>query len=320
MDIAPEPENEAKRLEVLKALGILNTPPEERFDRFTRFAQRLFDVPISYASLLGEDAEWFKSTQGIDIEQGPRDVSFCSHNILSDSAMVVEDLTQDRRFRDSPLVANAPYARSYAGVRLAARDGINVGALCIIDTRIRSFSGEELQILGDLGRMIELEFHTQSMASTDELTGLSNRRGFRAIAQHAIALCRRLYKNATLMFFDLDGFKFVNDNFGHAEGDKVLKDIGQMMLNEFRNSDVVARLGGDEFCVLLTDTDAIDVDKPLGNLSAALREENMNLPYDIGYSVGTVAFDPSRHYKIEDLLLEADAAMYREKKSRKVDS
>jgi|TARA_B110000263_G_C14966885_1_gene355190 diguanylate cyclase (GGDEF)-like protein len=69
-------------------------------------------------------------------------------------------------------------------------------------------------------------------------------------------------KTATLMFFDLDGFKLVNDSYGHAEGDKVLRDIGRMMLSEFRNSDVVARLGGDEFCVLLTGTNAEHIEKP----------------------------------------------------------
>ena len=80
------------------------------------------------------------------------------------------------------------------------------------------------------------------------------------------------------------------------------------MLREFRNSDVVARLGGDEFCVLLTGTTAEGVEKPLANLSAAIDEENMNLPYEIGYSVGTVSFDPDRHQVIDDLLMEADAA------------
>jgi len=119
------------------------------------------------------------------------------------------------------------------------------------------------------------------------------------------------------MFFDLDGFKEINDNFGHAEGDKVLRDIGQLMIREFRNSDVVARLGGDEFCVLLTGTNAEGVDKPLENLEKALYEENMNLPYNVGYSVGTVAFEQDRHKQIEDLLLEADASMYRHKKIRK---
>ncbi|MDA0788925.1 MAG: sensor domain-containing diguanylate cyclase [Proteobacteria bacterium] len=319
MEIAPKPENEARRLEVLQSLGLLNTPREERFDRFTRFAQRLFDVPIAYISLIDEDVQWFKSIQGVDIEQTPRDVSFCSHTILNDNIVVVSDLTEDRRFRDNPVVISPPYIRFYAGVRLLVRDELAIGTLCIMDTKVRSLSFEDREILKDLAGMIEQEFMAHSMATTDELTGLSNRRGFRAIAQHGISLCRRMDKSATLMFFDLDGFKAVNDNFGHAEGDKVLRDIGQILLREFRNSDVVARLGGDEFCVLLTGTNAEHIEKPLANLQSAIHEENMNVPYDIGYSVGTVAFDPTKHQKIDDLLMEADAAMYREKKARKLE-
>lgn len=272
-------------------------------------------------SLIGEDVQWFKSIQGMEVEQTPRELSFCSHTIIADDVLVVEDLTQDARFRDNPIVVNAPYVRFYAGVKLRAREEFSVGSLCIADTKVRSLTGDDLNILKDLAQMIEQEFHTQSMATTGELTGLSNRRGFRSIAQHSLALCRRLNKTASLMFFDLDGFKAVNDDYGHAEGDKVLRDIGRLMLNEFRNSDVVARIGGgDEFCVLLTGTNAENADKPLVNLSAALHEENMNLPYDVGYSVGTVSFDPERHQQVDDLLMEADASMYREKKQRKEES
>jgi len=315
--IAAKPENEAQRLEILKTLGLLETPPEERFDRFTRFAQRLFDVPIAFISLIGEDIQWFKSMTGIELERNPRELSICSHTMLEDQFLIVEDAIADDRFRHNPAVTNPPYVRFYAGIKLNARDDICVGTLCIVDTKPRSVTGDDIEILVDLARMVEQEFRTQSMATTDELTGLSNRRGFRSIAQHAIALCRRHSKPATLMFFDLDGFKEINDNFGHAEGDKVLRDIGQLMIREFRNSDVVARLGGDEFCVLLTGTNAEGVDKPLENLEKALYEENMNLPYNVGYSVGTVAFEQDRHKQIEDLLLEADASMYRHKKIRK---
>ena len=317
MEIAAKPENEAERLDVLRSLGLLETPPEERFDRFTRFAQRLFDVPIAYISLIGEDIQWFKSIQGMEVEQTPRDVSFCSHTLLEDRLMIIEDALEDERFRTNPAVTSSPGIRFYAGIKLMAKDDLCIGTMCIVDTKPRVMPAEDIEILLDLARMVEQEFKAQAMATTDDLTGLSNRRGFRSIAQHGLALCRRMSKPASMMFFDLDGFKAINDNFGHAEGDKVLRDIGQLMLREFRNSDVVARLGGDEFCVLLTGTAAESIDKPLNNLTDAIREENLNLPYTIGYSVGTVSFDPDRHLQIDDLLMEADAAMYREKKIRK---
>jgi diguanylate cyclase (GGDEF)-like protein len=319
------PDNESDRLEAVKVLGLMDTPGEERFDRFTRFAQRVFDVPVAYVSLINSEMQWFKSLQGVTAGENPledisRSQSICTHTLLEERSLVIDDLAADERFRGNSFVEKTLKARFYAGVQLRSQSGHSVGTLGIVDRAPREFSADSVQILKDLAEMIEQEFHTHHLATTDELTGLSNRRGFRAIAQNAIALCRRLDKAATLMFFDLDGFKFVNDNYGHAEGDKVLQDLGQMMLDEFRNSDVVARLGGDEFCVLLTGTAADDVEKPLENLSTALQQENRKLPYDIGYSVGTVAFDAEKHKSVDDLLMEADASMYREKKARKAEA
>lgn len=317
MEIAPKPANEAERLAMIKSLGLLDTPPEERFDRFTRFAQRLFDVPIAFVSVIAEEDQWYKSIQGANIERSPRELTICSHTMLADdNVLVVEDATDDVRFRDNPIVAGPPYIRFYAGVRLNNQNNLCIGTLCILDTKPRSLLREDVEILTDLARMVELEFLAQAIATTDDLTGLSNRRGFRAIADHAVRLCGRMDKSATLMFFDLDKFKEINDGYGHAEGDKVLREIGQFMLQVFRDSDVVARLGGDEFCVLLTGTNAEEVEKPLANLAAAIHEENLNLPYDIEYSVGTVTFDKARHKSIDDMLAEADTAMYEHKQSK----
>ncbi|MEM7363889.1 MAG: sensor domain-containing diguanylate cyclase [Pseudomonadota bacterium] len=317
MEVAPKPANEVERLALIRSLGLLDTPPEERFDRFTRFAQRLFDVPIAFVSVISDEDQWYKSIQGANIERSPRELTICSHTMLvEDDVLVIEDATNDVRFRDNPIVAGPPYMRFYAGVRLNSPDGLCIGTLCILDTKPRSLLGEDVEILTDLARMVELEFLAQAIATTDDLTRLSNRRGFRAIADHAVALCGRLDKPATLMFFDLDKFKAINDGFGHAEGDKVLRDLGQLMLQVFRDSDVVARLGGDEFCVLLTGTNAEGVEKPLANLAAAIHEENLNLPYDIEYSVGTVSFDKRRHRSIDDMLAEADNAMYEDKQSK----
>ena len=119
-----------------------------------------------------------------------------------------------------------------------------------------------------------------------------------------------------MMFFYLDGFKSVNDDFGHAEGDKVRKNIGSLMLSVFRNSDVVARMGGDEFCVLLTGTDTAHVDRPLENLSDSIQLQNNQTPYDIGYSVGVVEFE-KKHNSLDQLMQEADSLMYEQKKTRK---
>ena len=316
MEVAAKPDNEAERLEATLSLGLLDTPPEERFDRYTRFAQRLLEVPIAYVSFIGDDIQWFKSVQGLEIEQVPREQSFCSHTILTEEMMIVEDTIEDSRFRNNPFVVNPPYVRFYAGVKLNIREGICVGTFCVADIKPRYPSEEDMQLLKDLAHLLELEFHTQSIATTDELTGLSNRHGFRLIANHSIALCRRMDKAATLIVFDLDGFRYINGKYGHAEGDKVLRDIGQILLAEFRDSDVIGRIGGDEFCVLLTGTSTDNIEKPLQNLERALHEENINLPYNISYTFGTVPLDPKRHQNIDDVLRDADTVMYQQKKAR----
>lgn len=310
---------EEDRLAALRSLGLLDTEAEERFDRYTRIAQRVFSVPVALISLVDEDRVWYKSTLGYELSETPRDIAFCNYAILEDDIMIVEDVRTDERFKNTPLVDNESGIRFYAGCPIRTSKGACIGTLCIIDYKPRELGETDLQLLRDLGAMVEGEFTVQNIATVDELTGLSNRRGFQAIARHAIAMCRRLNNAATLMFFDLDGFKKVNDTYGHAEGDKVLIEISEILLHEFRNSDVIARLGGDEFCVLLTGTNADHTDRPLENLDHAISARNDLHEYTVGYSVGTVTFNPDQHAAIDDLLAEADQLMYDNKRKKKVE-
>jgi len=131
------PANEAKRIEALRSLQVLDTPPEERFDRITKIAQHVFDVPIALVSLVDESRQWFKSKQGLEVCETGRDVSFCGHAILRDDALVVPDAFLDKRFADNPLVTGEPHVRFYAGHPLADAAGFKLGTLCIIDHRPR---------------------------------------------------------------------------------------------------------------------------------------------------------------------------------------
>ena len=107
--ISPKvPENEEERLKALYSLNILDTAAEERFDRITRVAKQIFQVPIAVVSLVSNKRQWFKSKQGLDANETPRDISFCGHAILNDNIMIVEDATQDERFLDNPLVQEDP--------------------------------------------------------------------------------------------------------------------------------------------------------------------------------------------------------------------
>jgi diguanylate cyclase (GGDEF)-like protein len=313
------PVDEAARLSTLRSLNILDTLPEERFDRLTRMARRMFDVPIVLISLVDENRQWFKSCQGLTVSETPRDISFCGHAILGEEILVVPDALADERFHDNPLVTGGPRIRFYAGCPLWV-NGRKLGTLCLIDQQPRDLDADDRSLLSDLARMAEQEIAAVEMATMDELTQMSNRRGFLALGQHALGLCARLKRPASLLYFDLDSFKSINDRFGHADGDRALVAFSTHLMQTFRDSDVVGRLGGDEFVALMTNCTEDQGRHALQRLEQAVQQHNKlrALLCDIHFSVGTVAFDESRHRSIQDLLAEADALMYEHKRRTKV--
>ncbi|KQP32063.1 ATP-binding protein [Methylobacterium sp. Leaf100] len=146
--------NEADRLADLRALALVGTPPEPHFDAVCRTAQALFGVPICLVTLVEEHEQWFKAKCGLALEGTSRAVSFCSHAILSDAVMVVEDAENDPRFASNPLVTGAPHIRFYAGAPLILRPGVRVGTLCLIGTKARALTDAEARQLEDLARVV----------------------------------------------------------------------------------------------------------------------------------------------------------------------
>lgn len=318
MKIPDIPENENSRLATLRSLDILDTPPEERFDRLTRIAGRIFGVPIALVSLVDENRQWFKSCVGLSASETPRDISFCGHAILGNDVFVIPDARADPRFSGNPLVVGEPHIRFYGGCPLRATNGENMGTLCIIDSKPRHFDSADTQLLKDLASIVENELCSVQLATTDQLTTVLNRRGFRMLAQNSLYLCARQHIPAVLMFIDIDNFKPVNDRFGHAEGDRALVDFAGILKESHRDSDIVARIGGDEFAVLLTNTTKPVAESLLGKFGQALDQHCMaqDRSYRLEFSCGMVGFDPERHRTIDALLAEADALMYQTKKSR----
>jgi PAS domain S-box-containing protein len=154
---APIPADEAERLAALRSLKLLDTKPQERFDRITRIATRLFSVPISTLTLIDSDREWFLSLQGVAEREGPRARSFCGHALLASDVFIIPDTIKDERFRDNPMVAGPPHIRFYAGRTLYSADGKRIGVFCIRDTKPRTLTLEETQMLRDLSIWAETE-------------------------------------------------------------------------------------------------------------------------------------------------------------------
>lgn len=313
------PIDEEERLSQLRSLAILDTPPEERFDRVTRMARRLFSVPIALVSLVDENRQWFKSCFGLDASETDRRISFCGHAILNTGALVIEDALQDERFADNPLVTGEPNIRFYAGHPLRTMSGQAMGTLCIIDREPRTFGEEDLAMLSDLAGMVEREMLAVQLAVSDELTRISNRRGFLALSKYSLDFCKRQLFPATLVFFDLDKFKLVNDLHGHAEGDRVLKIFAEQMRESFRTSDLFARFGGDEFVALLANVNVDAINEIIARFSDGLKTRcaALSLPYEVGFSYGLVSYEPLKHASVEDMLHEADNAMYVNKRAKR---
>lgn len=151
MPSAALPSNERERISALRAHELLDTPPEEAFDALTSLATRLFDVPIALVSLVDEHRQWFKSNCGLPgVDSTSRDVAFCSHAIVHNGILEVQDATADPRFAENPLVTGPPGIRFYAGAPIIDAAGLALGTICLIDGRPRVLSALQREQLGML--------------------------------------------------------------------------------------------------------------------------------------------------------------------------
>jgi PAS domain S-box-containing protein len=178
------PANDSERVAELCSLHILDTRPEERFDRITATVQRVFHVPIALITLVDRNRQWFKSNIGLPATQTPRKISFCGHAILNDEAFVVPDASLDPRFADNPLVTGEPRIRFYAGVPLHSTSGARLGTLCVIDKKPRTIAASDIETLRDLAKWAELELNLYSVAQANDMTREKESR-LQAIVDHA---------------------------------------------------------------------------------------------------------------------------------------
>lgn len=165
----------------------------------------------------------------------------------------------------------------------------------------------------------KLEQNLETMAFTDQLTGLYNRRGFINLAERQLKLSTRSKQRILLFFADIDKMKWINDSLGHEEGDKALVSTAKILVKTFRESDIISRIGGDEFAILAIDADAKIAESLLERLHKLINNRNLRRgrKYDLSVSIGYAVFDPLRHDSLDNLMSRADTRMYEEKKSKK---
>ena len=333
---APIPKDEKERLKALRRYKVLDTPEEQEYDDFTLLAKELCDVPIALITLVDRDRQWFKSAIGLNTAETPRDASICAYTIMSNApeVFVVADASRDERFADNPLVKGDPRIRFYAGVPLVTPDHQSIGSLCVIDRKPRKLNNRTLTALQALGRQVmtrlELRQATnllkaanndlQKLSLTDDLTGLFNRRGFMFHAEQQLKLfyTRKIPLDLWLLLGDMDNLKKTNDTFGHQEGSFAIKKTGEIIRESFRDTDIIARIGGDEFGGFI-----INARPNAGRLMTARLENNLQefnsvsgKPYALSASFGLLLIDSALRLPIEELLNQADALMYENKRAK----
>lgn len=154
------PADEEARLEDLYSLGILDSAAEAKFDLFTEFLVELLDMPTALISLVDKDRQWFKAAKGLDLDETPRDVSFCGHAILQEDVFIVPDALRDDRFRNNPLVTGEPGIRFYAGAVVKGPSGHNIGTCCVIDETPRELTENQSRMLRKFAAIIQHEIRT----------------------------------------------------------------------------------------------------------------------------------------------------------------
>ncbi len=334
----PLPDREEERLQALDRFKVLDTAPEEAFDRITRLAASALAMPIALVSLVDRDRQWFKSRHRLAAEQTPREVAFCAHAICGEEVFVVPDAEKDPRFSGNPLVTDDPNVRFYAGAPLRTSDGHNLGTLCVIDHQPRELSESQQKLLSDLAAMVVNEFEIRlagrsaveallesttqarelsTLARTNSLTGALNRRGFLELAEREFSRATRYRRPLSLLMLDVDRFKRINDGYGHATGDAVLKRLVKVATATIRAEDVFARLGGEEFAILVPETTAHDAQVLANRLKAALASASVDCgaaSVRFTVSIGVAECDCAGE-TIEEALARADTALYAAKKA-----
>jgi diguanylate cyclase (GGDEF)-like protein len=329
---APElPKDEVQRLAALQAMDVLFTPGEERFDRITRIASQLLGTPIALVSLVAGECQWFKSAQGLDVTETPREVSFCGHAILQEETFVVGDALHDQRFFDNPLVTSAPNVRFYAGHPLHGIDGSRVGTLCIIDHTPKTLTPAQLKVLQDLAAIAESELQRGQLndaqrdlirnmeelklkASVDGLTRLWNRSAIMELLSAEVTRAKRGMPMCVAMI-DVDHFKKVNDTYGHQAGDAVLVEVASRIRRALREYDSVGRYGGEEFIAVMSNASLIPSMKLCHRIRMSIEKEPVLTaagPVNVTVSIGLVQ-SVAKKTDRDRLVGAADAALYRAK-------
>mgnify|MGYP003625916426 CR=1 FL=1 len=309
--------DEEGRVRALERLDILDSTNERPFEDIVGLVEQVLSVPICAVTLVDRERQWFKAERGVNAKETPRNISFCSHTIEEAEPFIIVDATADPRFANNPLVAGGLHIRSYVGIPLKTSDGYNIGALCALDVKPRHFTLPEIEILRSFAKMAMNEIELRQIATTDWLTGALTRGAWTERAEAELARYQRRIQPLSLLLFDIDKFKSVNDTFGHPAGDRVIATLAETCMTNLRKPDLFGRFGGEEFVALLPETDIAGAVRLAERCRQAFEATGTQLEdgQSLTCSVSIGAAENVAGAYLSDLIARADAALYKAKES-----
>lgn len=311
------------RLAALRAYDPAGMNRDHGLDALCSLVRMTLNVPMAAVTLVDDRFTYHVGLAGMELEALPNENTFCSRTIEGSAPMLVEDATQDPRFAANPFVTPADGVRFYLGAPLIAPDGASLGAICAVDTKTRQCSEDEIAKLRSLAatavQILEMRRRmkeVRSFALTDSLTGIANRAGIELEIEKAIAVLQRHHLPFTLIYFDVDHFKAVNDQRGHEAGDQLLRLIGQTLTARLRREEASGRLGGDEFVILLLGDNDEGAKIAAEQIKARLDQAVKQAEFPVSFSMGEAVFKTAPA-SVMDALQKADALLYQAKRQGK---
>jgi diguanylate cyclase (GGDEF)-like protein len=295
--------------------GTADGDRDAAFDAIATVMRSVFGVPFVAFALAGPERPAARARGGTEAEGSP-EARFCRHAVLEQRVLEVADAAADARLAGHPAVAGRPSIRGFLGTPLATAEGYTFGALGVIDTRPRRFAATDAALLRQFAEVVASMLELRRIASRDMLTGALTRRAFEDAARRELARCRRHGTPVSLALFDLDHFKAINDTFGHAAGDDVLRTVALTCAETMRESDTLGRVGGEEFAVLLVGAGQVEARASLERLRRAIERARVLERPELAFtaSFGAAEFEP-RFASVGEWMAAADACLYAAKRT-----
>ena len=333
----PPPRFEQQKSEVLQRYRILKSEDVHDASHIARTASLALSAPIVIAALNERYRPWYRAAHGVSGSDFDSLQEFCAYANLSDDAFAVADARLEPYFAREPAVIGAPNVVFFAGAPLSDPDGKRFGTLCLIDNKPRILSPPEIELLKSMAHIVSQDICVHSagryavqdlinaeeercalydLAVTDPLTKALNRRAFFRFAEREVQRAHRHQHPLSVLMFDIDHFKKVNDVHGHAAGDDVIVRLSRLVTECVREADLLGRLGGEEFGLILPETGidaAVSLANRLREAVKDLRFRSSEGTFNVTISLG-VSQPENAEIDILPALERADKALYRAKR------